>query len=399
MKKQFLRSRTAAAAGLALLAALSMVPAARAQSYGPWSPPVNLNNVVLSDGTVCPAVVNSAFNDTHPALSKDGLSLYFASSRPGGSGDYDLWVTQRDSLDDCWQGPRNLGPVVNSAFQDFAPNLSTDGHWLFFHSKRPTWVAAEGVTQISSCGGLDLYASHRQDKRDDFGWENPINLGCMINKPGFDQAGPTYFEDDTTGIRYLYFTQKPFALPGTNNDNLYDIYVSTCTADLATCNTQGGWGAGMSVGNLNSPYRDTRTAIRRRDGLEMILSSGRPGSLLSENLWVSTRPVVTSDQLNWETPVPINCEWQQNVTAILNSQLPPVACPSWAPVDPPGTTMFVDSNAFDGAPALSWDGTELYFFRVRPDLLNIVGCQDPVNSALVCRDLYVSKRTKLTGPN
>lgn len=395
MNKQLLISPTATAAALALLATLSMVRATRAQNYGPWSPPVNLNNVVLSDGTVCPAIVNSAFNDTHPALSKDGLSLYFASTRPGGSGDYDLWVTQRDSLDDCWQTPRNLGPVVNSAFQDFAPNLSTDGHWLFFHSKRPTWLAADGVTQISSCGGLDLYVSHRQDKRDDFGWENPINLGCTVNKPGFDQAGPAYFEDDTTGIRYLYFTQKPIPPPGTNNDNLYDIYVSTCLADLAICNTQGGWGAGMSVDNLNSPFRDTRTAIRRRDGLEMILSSGRSGSLMSENLWVSTRPAVTSDQLNWATPVPINCEWQQNVTAILSSQLPPVQCPSWAPVDPPGTTIFVDSNAFDGGPALSWDGTELYFFRVRPDLLNTVGCQDAVNSAPVCRDLYVSKRTKL----
>jgi hypothetical protein len=370
---------------------------ANAQQFSAWSAPVNLNNIAG-----CQAVVNSGFNDTHPALSKDGLSLYFASTRPGGSGDYDLWVTQRDSLDDCWLAPRNLGPVVNSAAQDFAPNLSTDGHWLFFHSKRPTWLAADGVTQIPSCGGTDLYVSHRQDKRDDFGWENPINLGCTINTPGFDQAGPTYFEDDTTGTHFLYFTQKPTPPPGINNDNLFDIYVSVCSGDVATCNTQGLWGPAIPVDALNSPFRDTRTAIRRRDGLEMILSSGRPGSLMSENLWLSTRTTVTLDQGNWQPPVPINCEWQQNVTAILNSLLPPVTCPSWAPLDPPASppaaTIFVDSNAFDGGPALSWDGTELYFFRVRPDLLNIVGCQDPINSVPICRHLYVSKRTKLTGP-
>ncbi len=364
-----------------------------------WPDRYPLNNLTDSNGKPCPALVNSPFNDTHPALSKDGLSLYFASTRPGGSGDYDPWVTQRDSLEDCWLEPGNLGPVVNSSAQDFAPNLSTDGHWLFFHSRRTTWLAVDGATQIPSCGGIDLYVSHRQDKRDDFGWENPINLGCTINAPGFDQAGPTYFEDDTTGTLFLYFTQKPTPPPGANNDNLFDIFVSTRTADLATCRVQGRWGPGTPVDALNSPFRDTRTAIRRRDGLEMILSSGRPGSLMSENLWVSTRPAVTLDQGNWLPPVPINCEWQQNVTAILNSMLPPAPCPSWAPLDPPAsppaTTVFVDSNAFDGGPALSWDGTELYFFRVRPDLLNTVGCQDPANSVPVCRDLYVSKRTKL----
>ena len=61
----------------------------------------------------------------------------------------------------------------------------------------------------------------------------------------------------------------------------------------------------------------------------------------------------------------------------------------WAPLDPPGTpptaTVFVNSNFFDGAPALSWDGTELYFCSERTDLTGFAGG----------RDLYVSKRIKL----
>src|SRR5215471_5711869 len=196
-----------------------------AQQFSPWSAPVNLNAITLSDGTTCPAVVNSAFDDSHPAVSKDGLSLFFTSTRPGpdsrgqiGLGDYDLWVTQRDSLDDCWQAPINLGPVVNSASRDFAPNLTTDGHWLYFHSNRP-----------GGCGGLDLWVAHRHDKRDDFGWETPMNLGCTINTPGFDQAGPNYFEDDTSGIHFLYFTRRPIG----GSEDSFDIYVSTCDADLA----------------------------------------------------------------------------------------------------------------------------------------------------------------------
>lgn len=359
MKNQSIKKSTTLAATLALFAAFTMVPTARAQNYGPWSAPVNLNAVTLSDRTACPAVVNSASNDSHPTISKDGLSLFFASTRPGpdsngqvGLGDYDLWVTQRDTPDDCWLPPVNLGPVVNSAFMDFAPNITTNGHWLFFHSTRP-----------GGCGRADVWVTHRQDKRDDLkSWEPPINLGCALNTAA-DDAGPTFF-DDGNGTLYLYFTRGL----STNPDS-FDIYVSTCTADLAACNTQGLWGPGAPVDALNSPLRDTRTAIRRRDGLEMILSSGRPGSLASENLWVSTR-ATTQDQ-NWLPPVPINCDGL-------------TTCPDWAPV---GT--LVNSSAFDGGPALSWDGTELYFFSTRTDLPGFAGG----------RDLYVTKRTKLTGSN
>ena len=364
--KQQIRSVIARAVLLASLA-LAWSAAANAQQFSAWSAPTNLNHITLSDGTLCPAVVNSPFNDNHPTISKDGLSLIFESNRPGGSGGTDLWVTERNSLDDCWQTPKNLGSVVNSAFNDAAPNLTTDGHWLYFHSNRD--------------GAADLYVSHRQDAGDDFGWETPINLGPTINPPGFDQAGPLHFEDDATGIQFLYFTQKPTPPPSIQNNNLFDIYVSACASDLATCNTQGLWGQGTPVVALNSPFRDTRTAIRRRDGLEMIISTGRPGSLLSENLWVSTRPVVTLDQENWATPEPLNCDHTTGFISPNTGMFVP--CSPWNPQGP-----LINSDAFDGAPALSWDGTELYFFSERTDLPGFAGG----------RDLYVSKRTKLTGP-
>src|SRR5260370_39410700 len=133
-----MRRETGRIIGTVALLLATMVPPARAQNYGPWSPPMNLNAMKLSDGTTCPAVVNSLYNDTHPALSKDGLSLIFATTRPGpdstgqvGLCNYDLWVTQRDSIYDCWQEPRRRGPTPNSAIQDCAPNRSTHGHWVF----------------------------------------------------------------------------------------------------------------------------------------------------------------------------------------------------------------------------------------------------------------------------
>src|SRR5207253_3072207 len=64
-----------------------------------WSEPVNLG-----------PIVNTSSDDSEPALSPDGLSLYFSSSRPGGFGPNNIWVSQRASLNDPWGRPQNLGP-------------------------------------------------------------------------------------------------------------------------------------------------------------------------------------------------------------------------------------------------------------------------------------------------
>jgi hypothetical protein len=397
MKTRFWIHSTMLVAAAAIAAGL-FAPPTEAQQFSAWSAPVELNNLTDSNGP-CPAVNSTSpdTNDTHPALSKDGLSLYFASTRstnPGQLfGNYHLWFTTRPSLDSCWVAPTYLGPVVNDRelvigvnglpveVQDFAPNLTPDGHWLYFHSNRP-----------GGCGGADLYVSHRDDTSNDLSWGKPINLGCTINTntpnpPGFGQAGPTYFEDVATGTHYLYFTQMPIGAPDTS----FDIYASTCTADLATCNTQGLWGPGTPVAKLNSPFRDTRTAIRR-DGLEMILSSGRQGSLASENLWVSTRPAVTLDQQNWATPEPVNCDDNTGFTSPTGF----VPCLPWNPQGP-----LINSGAFDGGPALSWDGTELYFFRVVNANNALRTCTvasgvTDTDTSPYCRDLFVSRRTYIT---
>src|SRR5215469_7715554 len=367
-----------------IAAALWAIPTS-AQEFSPWLvpqpqsvPPVPVGAVNLNDVAGCAPVVNSTSpdrNDTHPAVSKDGLSLYFASTRAGGFGEYDLWVSHRDSLDACWGAPVNLGSPVNTSAREFAPNISPDGHWLFFHSKRQAGSCGNGTVQ-------ELWATHREDTSNDLGWEPPINLGCAVNavkNPASgsltDSAGPNFF-DDGAGELNLYFTRNTF--PGDQQG--FQIYVSMCSADITTCNKQALWDQGIAVSALNSAFRDTRTAIRH-DGLEMFLSSGRPGSLASENLWVSTR-ATTQDQ-NWLPPEPINCDDK-------------AVCPTWNPEGP-----LVNSNAFDGGPALSWDGTELYFFVASPALFNTTSCtegssQESPNSVPACRDLYVTKRTYIT---
>jgi WD40-like Beta Propeller Repeat len=299
------------------------VAAGDAPVYGPWGPPVNLG-----------PVVNSAYNDNSPAISKDGLSLYITSSalpsppgsRPGGQGGADIWVSQRASIDAPWGEPVDLGANINSAGNDGVPSLSTDGHRLYFHS------GGRG-----GCGAADLFVSRRQDKRDDFGWEPAENLGCVVNSPFLDN-GPTIFEDDATGITTLYFNSpRPGGLGGV------DIYASTLQAD-------GTFGPGVNVLELNSGFNDDRVAIRP-DGLEIFVSTNRPGGVGSQDIWVATR-ATTLDP--WSPPVPLG------------------------PV--------VNSPSFDGGPALSFDGTELYFHSDRP-------------GGFGGYDLYVTRRARLRGPD
>ncbi len=74
--------------------------------------------------------------DGHPSISSDGLDLYFCTARSGGSGGDDVWVAARTSPSMPFGVPRNLGPSVNSPADDCEPGPSSDGLFLFFASDR-----------------------------------------------------------------------------------------------------------------------------------------------------------------------------------------------------------------------------------------------------------------------
>jgi hypothetical protein len=80
--------------------------------------------------------INTSDDDYSPSISADGLILFFASTRPGGFGDHDLWVTTRASITSPWGAPVNLGPDVNGPFTDYNPEISWDGSRLVFTSTR-----------------------------------------------------------------------------------------------------------------------------------------------------------------------------------------------------------------------------------------------------------------------
>ena len=248
----------------ALALALTLVSPAGAQQYSDWSAPVNLGYPV-----------NSSFADQNPVISRDGLTLYFSSDRPGGFGGLDIWVARRASADDPWGTPQNLGPNINTPYTDNSPALSPDGRQLIFFSNRP-----------GAFGDTDIYVSRRRHKRDDLGWGPAQNLGSGVNT-SYSERGPEYFRNPKTGIITLYFNSNR---PGGKGGN--DIYASTLQPD-------GTFGPAVLVEELNSPADDQALAIRR-DGLELIIASNREGTLGGLDLFVATR---ASTSKPWSTPV------------------------------------------------------------------------------------------------
>jgi hypothetical protein len=119
--------------------------------------------------------VNSAAHEDEPAISRDGLTLYFSSNRPGGLGGTDLWITTRPTKQYAWSDPVNLGPTINSTNDDFAPTVTADGLTLIFSSDRP-----------GKHSYYDLWATTRRTPTD--AWREPFNLGLMINTDDVDYA-------------------------------------------------------------------------------------------------------------------------------------------------------------------------------------------------------------------
>src|SRR5438105_3126448 len=123
----------------------------------PWGPPQRLGSNV-----------NTTDNETAPTLSSDGHQLFFARDGQTGLGGTDLYVSRRrDKRDDLgWEPAVNLGPGVNTTLNDARPALSFDGTTMFFQSTRP---GAVGCTSPTGPCVFDLWVTTRTrlDDRDD----------------------------------------------------------------------------------------------------------------------------------------------------------------------------------------------------------------------------------------
>ncbi len=121
---------------------------------GVWSSPRNMGNVV-----------NSPEWDAQVSLSYDGSKLFFISSRDGGYGETDIYMVEKNIFGE-WGPAINLGGIVNTPFNEYAPFISQDGKTLYFSSN-----AHPGF------GGLDIFKTVYENGK----WSVPVNLGKPLN--------------------------------------------------------------------------------------------------------------------------------------------------------------------------------------------------------------------------
>src|SRR6266699_1684092 len=206
--------------------------------------PMSFANSEWSEPVPLLAPVNSRCQDQTPTLSKDELSLYFGSDRPGGMGGFDIWVARRACADCPWESPENVGGVVNSIAAETGPGLSIDGHLLFFRSTR------EGGQGLG-----DIYVAHRANPNDDFGWGPPVALGPDVNTAA-EEAGAEYLQSAEDGSANLYFNRAP---PG----GTADLYAAAIARDGETR------GPAVRIAELSHPTATDQGPTVRTDGREI----------------------------------------------------------------------------------------------------------------------------------
>ncbi|MNK03473.1 putative lipoprotein YiaD precursor [compost metagenome] len=120
-----------------------------------WSKPVNLGQTI-----------NTGEWESQPSISADGSTLYFLSNRAGGFGGYDIWKSVMND-EGYWTKPTNLGPNVNTPYDEATPFIHPDGKTLYFSS--------DGWPGL---GQKDIFYSKLQN---DGTFAKAVNLGYPIN--------------------------------------------------------------------------------------------------------------------------------------------------------------------------------------------------------------------------
>ncbi|MCC9136025.1 OmpA family protein [Pontibacter silvestris] len=159
-----------------------------------WSVPKNMG-----------VTVNSTAWESQPSLSADGRTLYFTSTRAGGVGKEDIWVTYRND-DSSWLQPVNLGESINSKGRDMAPFIHVSGNTLYFVSD-----GHQGL------GGLDVFMSSLVKGKH---WEDPKNMGYPLNTHA-DEGSLFITPDNRTG----YYSRQEVTDAGAATIQLYSFDV------------------------------------------------------------------------------------------------------------------------------------------------------------------------------
>lgn len=109
--------------------------------------------------------INTIYWQSHGFITPDGKGMYFASNKPGGEGELDIWYSEKD-ISGKWQEPVNCGNIINTPYNEDTPFFDPDNNALLFSS----------VGHVSM-GGYDVFRSIKKNG----GWTNPVGMPYAFN--------------------------------------------------------------------------------------------------------------------------------------------------------------------------------------------------------------------------
>ncbi len=195
--------------------------------------------------------INTKHYENHACVCANGKFLYFVSNRPGGFGGKDIWVAEKDK-DGNWANVQNLGPKINTAYDEDAPFLLSDSKTLFFSSQGH-----------ETMGGYDIFISERNNEGE---WSTPQNIGSPLNTPNDD----IFFFPMLDGKKAYYASDQ---LGGYGEKDIYSVSITSSMEQLAVI-------SGFVIDTTtNAPLE---ALIRVKDKDNKIIATTRPDKKTGE---------------------------------------------------------------------------------------------------------------------
>lgn len=177
---------------------------------------------------------NTQYSNTWPCLTENGMKLYFVSNKPGGSGGYDIYVSQR--FGDKWSEPANIGKDINTPGDEISPFLS--GNTLYFSSD---WHPGYGGFDICKAelsdgvwGKASVLDNGVNTTYDDYGfiWDKTKNSGYLVSNRENGKGADDLYRVKRIGEPFSFIIEDNDAKP-----------IPYAIVDLTSC--------GLSVLNSN----------------------------------------------------------------------------------------------------------------------------------------------------
>jgi len=229
-----------------------------------WTPLVRLNENI-----------NTKYWESHACFTKDGKTLYFTSNRKGTYGGLDIYYSRMDTLKKDWGVPVNLGPTINTKYNEETPFITPDGKTLFFSSYGHY-----------NMGGYDVYYSNLLE---DSTWSAPINLGYPVNTTDDD-----IFYEPLQDMYHAYFPRLMDNGFGRRDIYLVEIFSDTHPRKF----TINGIAGIQNLKILTKPVNVSLVEKYTRDTISVTRADSSTGKFILETVKGDYDLVLTGEEIN-----------------------------------------------------------------------------------------------------